>query len=229
MAASRARSEEPRSTVVSAGQVRAESSLLSIPTSATSSGTSSPAVAQRGENADREQVVGAEDRVGLHPLEQELGRATTRLDHEVARDLDQLLVARQPARAQPVEIAAPARRARTTVCVGPLTNAIRRAADRVKVANGLGGAPARIGPHRVHRGAPSAGRPITTTGAADALSSSACSWVTWRQAEDQPVDVAMPEVADHRELVVGVGAGRVEQQPDARDARDLLDRRDHAV
>ena len=83
MAASRARSEEPRSTVVSAGQVRAESSLLSIPTSAMSSGTSSPAVAEGGEDADGEQVVGAEDRVGPRPLEQELGGATTRLDHEV--------------------------------------------------------------------------------------------------------------------------------------------------
>ena len=60
------------------------------------------------------------------------------------------------------------------------------------------------------------GRPITTTGAADALElARRAPAVSCSAGEDQPVDEAMPEVADHRELVLGVGAGGVEQQPDA--------------
>ena len=112
------------------------------------------------------------------------------------------------------------------MCVGPLTNAIRvrPTAWRWRTASA---APLREYARTVSTEVPAVGRPITTTGAADTLSSAACSWVRWRRGQDQPVDVAVPEVADQRELVVRVGAGRVEQQPDAGDPRDLLDRRDH--
>ena len=83
----RARSPEPRSTVVSVGHVTSESALLSMPTSATSPGTSSPALAQGRESADGEQVVRAEEGVRARAFEQPLGGVVARLDHEVVRDL----------------------------------------------------------------------------------------------------------------------------------------------
>ena len=45
--------------------------------------------------------------------------------------------------------------------------------------------------------------------------------------EDEAVDEPVPKVAHDRELVLGVGARRVEQEPPAAGAGDLLDRPDH--
>ena len=69
---------------------------MSIPTSATSLGTSSRASRSAPRDADGEEVVRAEDRVGADAREQELGGAASGLDHEVVRDLDQLVVAGSP-------------------------------------------------------------------------------------------------------------------------------------
>ena len=100
-----ARSCEPRSTDVSVGQVTAESGLLSIPTSATSPGHVEPRAVQRGERADREQVVGAQDRVRAGLGKQPLGCEAAGLDHEVVGRLEQRLVALEPGTAQAVDIA----------------------------------------------------------------------------------------------------------------------------
>ena len=45
--------------------------------------------------------------------------------------------------------------------------------------------------------------------------------------EDQPVDEAVLEIANHREFVLGVGAGGMEHQAPALRAGDLLDRAHH--
>ena len=47
------------------------------------------------------------------------------------------------------------------------------------------------------------------------------------RSEDEPVDEAVLEVAHHGELVLRVGAGGVEHQPQALGTGDLLDRADH--
>ena len=73
-AAMRARSAEPRSTVVSGGQVTAERLVLSMPTIATSLRDVETGRAKRAQRAERQQVVRAEDRVRPHALEQPLGR-----------------------------------------------------------------------------------------------------------------------------------------------------------
>ena len=70
-------------------------------------------IAQRHERARRDQVVGAEDRVGPRaPREQALGGTAAGLDHEVVGHDAQLLVALEPARAEAVEIAEAPRGAR---------------------------------------------------------------------------------------------------------------------
>ena len=84
-----------------------------MPTTATSRGTSRPAARSALQRAEREQVVGAEDRVG--PCARSSSRSAASrpgVDREVVGDLDERVVALEAAGAQPVEVAEPARRAR---------------------------------------------------------------------------------------------------------------------
>ena len=64
-------------------------------------------------------------------------------------------------------------------------------------------------------GVPFVGRPITTTGAAARRELAGVRIGEVQRREDQPVDVAVLEVAHHRELVLGVRARRVQHQPAA--------------
>ena len=178
-------------------------------------GTSSP---RRGARRGRRPQAGRWRRGSRRAdaREQELGGAAARLDHEVARDLDQLLVPRQPARAEPVEIAAAAATDPGAVWVGPLTNAIRvrPTACRCRTASA---APLREYARTVSTGVRR--RPVfrSRRRARPRGSARRRSW-SRRQARSARRRSDASEVADHRQLVIRIGAGRVEQQPHARHA-----------
>ena len=109
---------------------------------------------------------------GSPALEQALGRAPARLDHEVGGDLDQRVVAREPARAEPVEVAEAARRPGRCV-LRPVDERDPPPPGRVQVPHGLRQRPCASRRGRVSTGVPFVGRPITITGAAARRSSSA--------------------------------------------------------
>ena len=117
-AAIRARSAEPRSTVVSGRPGDLGERRVVHPDERDVARHVEACIAQRRERADRQQVVGAEDRVGPRAREQALGRTAAGLDHEVGGDLDQRVVARERARAEAVEIAEAPRGARRRVLAG---------------------------------------------------------------------------------------------------------------
>ena len=224
-AAIRARSAEPRSTVVSGGHTSSESGVLSIPTSATSPGTSRPASwsAASAPTASRSFVQRIAS--GRARARRRRGRLAAGLDHEVGRDLGQAVVAPQVAAAQAVEVAEPPLRAGNGV-LRPVQERDPPAPGRVEVAHRLGGALARVGADDVDA------ELVARAPDHDDRGRSVPELVDMRvrdveRREDQPVREAVPQVAHDRELVVRVGARGVEHQAPAALARRLLDRRDH--
>ena len=198
-----------------------------MPTSATSRGTSRPAVAQRA-RARRAASRSLAQKIasGRDAREQPLDRAARpALDREVVGDLDQRVVALEPARAKPVEVAEPARR--------PGRRPLRAVDERDPPPAGAraGGAP-----RRPRRGASSAARcrparPSSACRSRDrhrgAATASACAVGELQRAEDQPVDVALRRsrrmrARPRRRRSVEC---RISRLPCL--ARDLLDRADH--
>ena len=129
-------------------------------------------------------------------------------------DLDQRVVAREPARAEAVEVAEPPRRARHRV-LRPVDERDPAAAGRVQVPHGLGGALARVGADGVDAACPSSAVRSRSPAPPRGSSSSACASVRSSDARISPSTKRCLQVAHHRELVLGVGAGRVQQQPPA--------------
>ena len=112
------------------------------------------------------------------------------------------------------------------MCSGPLTKAIRLrpVAQRCRTA---AAAPFREWAWTVSTGVPFAGPPDhdDRRGRTAELLDVVVGQV--ERGEDEAVDVAVLEIAHHRELVVTVGAGRVEQQAEPMGAGHLLDRAHH--
>ena len=159
-----------------------------------------PALVQRGEHADREEVVGPEDRVGPRAVEERLRRPPPRLGHEVRGDLDQRVVALEAAGAEAVEVPEPAGRARHRV-LRAVDEGDPAPARRAEVPDGGGRALPRVGVDGVD-GRPLRGPPDhdDRRGRAAELLDVVVGQV--ERGEDEAVDEAVLEIAHHRELVV---------------------------
>ena len=126
-AAMRARSAEPRSIVVSGGQVRARRArCCPCPRPRRRRGTSMPASRSAASAPTAIRSLAQRIASGFACAEQPLGGAPAGLDHEVVGDDAERVVAAR-ARTSAARRGSRARRAAPgTVCGGPLTNAIRR-------------------------------------------------------------------------------------------------------
>ena len=185
-----------------------------------------PGAVERGKRPDREQVVGTQDRVRAGAGQQPLGGASARLDHEVRRRSraaprpGRCRRARRPSSVSEPSLRAGNRSARAVDERDPPTTE----AWRWRTASA---APLREWARTTSTESSTVGRPITTTGTAAPRSSSAWPAVSCSEARISPSTKRCRRSRDDRELVLGVGAGRVEQEPPAAGAGDLLDRADH--